>query len=86
MAGYVSPPPPHPLGQHRPKIEKLQNQQGLTPAGFKKDGSDIAAADKAELERRVYERANAKASVLGISGGAANAATDPESDPGEEAG
>ncbi|WP_171052641.1 hypothetical protein [Ruegeria sediminis] len=34
MAGYVSPPPPHPLGQHREKFERLRQQRGLDERGF----------------------------------------------------
>lgn len=60
MAGYVSPPPLHPLGQHRPKFEKLRREKGLTPAGFKEDGSDLAKAEKVEMERAMYERADAR--------------------------
>ncbi|MCW3784145.1 hypothetical protein [Defluviimonas salinarum] len=34
MAGYVSPPAPHPLGQHREEIEELRKQKGLDEKGF----------------------------------------------------
>lgn len=34
MSGYVSPPPPHPLGQHRPKIEEIRKRRRMDEAGF----------------------------------------------------
>ncbi|SEM91953.1 hypothetical protein SAMN04488103_102443 [Gemmobacter aquatilis] len=32
---YVSPPPPHPLGQHRPAIQRELDRRGLDWSGRK---------------------------------------------------
>ena len=52
MAGYVSPPPPHPLGQHRPKIEEIRKRRGMDEAGFPlprtADASSRATEDRAD--------------------------------------
>ena len=60
MAGYVSPPPPHPLGRHRPEIEAKREQLGLDERGFRLDGTDPAGADKKEMLREIYRRENEK--------------------------
>lgn len=31
---YESPPPPHPLGMFREKVERLKRKRGLDEAGF----------------------------------------------------
>lgn len=67
MAGYVSPPPPHPLGQHRLEIEAKREQLGLDESGFRRDKVDPARADKKAALSALYRRADAHL-PLGIGG------------------
>lgn len=59
------------LGIYADKINAIREQRGLTPSGFREDGTDPAKVDKEEMERAMYERANSKvrsiASALGPS-------------------
>ena len=83
MAGYVSPPPPHPLGQRRTKFEEIREKRGLTPSGFRQDGVDPEKSTKESMEAELHARANHKvsslAAALGASNGPANAG-DTEAD------
>lgn len=44
---YISPPPPHPLGQHRPAIQRELDRRGLDWSGRKvaRPRQDEAEAD-----------------------------------------
>lgn len=55
------------LGIYATKIEAIREQRGLTPAGFRQDGTDPAGADKEEMLKALYRRENAKL-PLGIGG------------------
>lgn len=46
------------LGIYADKIEAIREQQGLTPSGFKTDGTDPAKGDKEAMEREMYRRAD----------------------------
>ncbi|QFT92158.1 hypothetical protein FIU86_04840 [Roseovarius sp. THAF9] len=78
MAGYVSPPPPHPLGQRRAEFEEIREKRGLTPSGYRQDGTDPEKSTKEELEREMYERANSKVSSLASALGASTGPGDAE--------
>ncbi|KZY46333.1 hypothetical protein A3731_07780 [Roseovarius sp. HI0049] len=47
------------LGIYADKIEAIREQKGLTPSGFREDGTDAAGADKEAMEREMYRRADA---------------------------
>jgi len=47
------------LGIYAEKIEKRRKELGLTPSGFREDGTDAAGADKEAMLRKLYERADA---------------------------
>lgn len=57
------------LGIHANKIEAIREQRGLTPAGFRQDGTDAAGADKEAMEWEMYRSADSHmsgfASALG---------------------
>lgn len=74
MAGYVSPPPPHPLGQRRSETEAKREQLGLDEKGFRLDG-DAAGADKEAMLSEIYRRENEKLPYA-IGGGPADAGDD----------
>ncbi|MER3352670.1 MAG: hypothetical protein RLQ73_01745 [Hoeflea sp. D1-CHI-28] len=59
MAGYVSPPSPHPLGYRRSETEAKRAKLGLDDKGFRLDG-DAAGADKEAMLREIYRRENEK--------------------------
>jgi len=48
------------LGIYADKIEAIREREGLTPSGFRQDGVDAAGADKEEMEREMYRRADAR--------------------------
>ncbi|WP_375552974.1 hypothetical protein [Roseovarius mucosus] len=48
------------LGIHAAKIETIREQRGLTPAGFRTDGTDPEAATKEAMLQELYHRANAR--------------------------
>lgn len=52
MAGYVSPPPPHPLGQHRPKIEEIRKRRRMDEAGFPlpREAADAASEESKDID------------------------------------
>ncbi len=58
MAGYVTPKLPHPTGMRREDFEERRRALGLTPSGFKEDGTDPAGEYKRELTRKLYRRAD----------------------------
>jgi hypothetical protein len=70
------------LGIHAAKIEAIREQRGLTPAGFKTDGTDMAGATKKAMEQEMYRRADAHLpSGLGGPAAPANAGeTHPDED------
>ncbi|WP_341864120.1 hypothetical protein [Gymnodinialimonas sp. 57CJ19] len=47
------------LGIYADKIEAVREQRGLTPAGFRHDGTDPAGADKEAAQAALYDRADA---------------------------
>ena len=55
---YVSPPPPHPLGQRRSATEAKRAELGLDDKGFRLDGTDVAGADKKAALSALYRRAD----------------------------
>jgi hypothetical protein len=60
----------------RGKIEAIREREGLTPAGFRTDGTDPAKADKEAMLQDMYRRAD---SHLPSGIGPADAGTtDPE--------
>ena len=75
MAGYVSPPPPHPLGRHRPEIEAKREQLGLDERGFRLDKGDPVESEKEQMLREIYRRENEKLPYA-IGGGPADAGDD----------
>lgn len=47
------------LGIHAEKITEIREARGLTPAGFRQDGTDPAKEDKESMLRELYRRADA---------------------------
>jgi hypothetical protein len=47
------------LGIFADKIEAAREQRGLTPAGFRLDGTDALKGEKKAMEREMYRRADA---------------------------
>ncbi|SEK54579.1 hypothetical protein SAMN05421666_1039 [Roseovarius nanhaiticus] len=47
------------LGIYAEMIEEKRKAAGLTPAGFREDGTDSAASEKEEMLRKLYERTDA---------------------------
>jgi len=47
------------LGIFAAKINAIREQKGLTPSGFRQDGTDAEAANKKAMEREMYRRADA---------------------------
>lgn len=47
------------LGIYADKINAIREQRGLTPSGFREDGTDALKGDKEAMERAMYERADA---------------------------
>jgi len=45
------------LGIYADKIEAIREREGLTPSGFRQDGTDPAEADPAEADKRAMEAA-----------------------------
>ncbi|MGK7652399.1 hypothetical protein ACSQ76_08290 [Roseovarius sp. B08] len=60
MAGYEPKPMGNRLGLYADKIEEKRQQLGLTPAGFRQDGTDAEAATKEEMLKALYRRADAR--------------------------
>jgi len=56
---YVSRPMGNRLGIHATTIEGLREQAGLTPAGFRLDGTDPLKSEKEAMLRELYRRADA---------------------------
>lgn len=48
------------LGIYADKINAIREQRGLTPSGFREDGTDAAGADKEAMLRELYRRADAR--------------------------
>ncbi|SFQ56631.1 hypothetical protein SAMN05421853_110105 [Roseivivax halotolerans] len=48
------------LGIYADKINAIRKQRGLTPSGFREDGTDALKSDKEAMERAMYERADAR--------------------------
>ena len=46
------------LGIYAAKIEAIRDQRGLTPAGFRQDGTDMAGTEKQAMLRDLYEHAD----------------------------
>ena len=47
------------LGLFGSKIDAIREQRGLTPAGFRTDGTDPSKSDKEAMLARMYRRADA---------------------------
>lgn len=56
---YESRPMGNRLGLYAAKVEDIREREGLTPSGFKKDGTDMLASEKEDMARARYERADA---------------------------
>ena len=56
---YESRPMGNRLGIYADKIEAIREQRGLTPAGFRQDGTDAAGEDKEAALAELYRRADA---------------------------
>lgn len=70
------------LGIHAAKIEAIRDQRGLTPAGFRTDGTDPEAATKKAMLQELYHRADAHLPAgLGGNTPPPDSASDPASDP-----
>lgn len=61
------------LGIYADKIEAIREQKGLTPSGFRQDGSDSLSDQKRAMEADMYERADAHIAPFASALGAANA-------------
>lgn len=48
------------LGIYADKIEAIREQRGLTPAGFRQDGTDALKAEKEAMLGELYRRADAR--------------------------
>lgn len=55
------------LGIYADKIEAVREQRGLTPAGFRTDGTDALKSDKEAMLRALYEQADARLHLFGVS-------------------
>ena len=47
------------LGIHADKIDAIREERGLTPAGFRQDGTDALKSDKESMTRELYRHADA---------------------------
>lgn len=47
------------LGIYADKINAIRVQRGLTPSGFREDGTDSEAANKEAMEAAMYKQADA---------------------------
>ncbi len=61
------------LGIYAEKIEAIREQRGLTPAGFRQDGTDAAREDKEAALAELYRRADSHMSGFASALGGANA-------------
>lgn len=71
------------LGIYAAKIETIREQRGLTPAGFRLDGTDPEAETNKAMEQEMYRRADERLPEGLVSGTSANA-DDAESFPSNE--
>ena len=55
---YVHKSPTNRLGIYADKINAIRERKGLTPSGFRQDGTDLAGADKEAMLRELYRRAD----------------------------
>lgn len=46
------------LGIFAAKMEAIREQHGLTQAGFRQDGTDMAGNEKRAMEQEMYRRAH----------------------------
>ena len=47
------------LGLYAAKIEAIRESRGLTPSGFRQDGTDMAGTEKRAMEQEMYRHADA---------------------------
>lgn len=83
---YVSRPMGNRLGIYANKIDAIREQRGLTPAGFRQDGTDPLKTEKEAMQRELYRRADAHMCFRAALGGPSQAAPDSEAEGSEEDG
>lgn len=64
------------LGIYAEKFEERRRALGLTPSGFREDGTDPAENEKREMERAMYDRADSKVSSVASALGPASASAE----------